>query len=67
MMQYIFLPSDPWGNPWNFHADWTLDGWNDHIIQPARDAVLDYYKVSVPRSLPILLVLKHIHPNSFIL
>jgi len=29
----------------NFHANWTLDGWNDGIIQPARDAVLDYYKV----------------------
>jgi len=29
----------------NFHAVWTLDGWNDHIIQPALDAVLDYYKV----------------------
>jgi len=28
-----------------FHAKWTLDGWNDHIIQPARDAVLEYYWV----------------------
>jgi len=30
-----------------FHQSWILDGWNDrdHIIQPARDAVLDYYKV----------------------
>ena len=28
-----------------FHRRWILDGWNDHIIQPARDAVLDYYKV----------------------
>jgi len=29
----------------SFHTRWTLDGWNDHIIQPARDAVLEYYKV----------------------
>jgi len=29
----------------HFHKRWTLDGWNDHIIQPARDAVLEYYKV----------------------
>ena len=29
----------------NFHRNWTLDGWNDGIIQPARDAVLNYYKV----------------------
>jgi len=34
-----------WYAPRNFHADFTLNGWNDHIIQPARDAVLDYYKV----------------------
>jgi len=32
----------------NFHAKWTLDGQSDHIIQPARDAVLDYYKVCTP-------------------
>jgi len=32
----------------NFHTTFTLDGWNDHIIQPARDAVLDYYKVRTP-------------------
>jgi len=69
MVEYIFLPSDhfsrTWGNPWNFHAQWTLDGWNDHIIQPALDAVLDYYKVSAPRSLPTLLVLKHTRTLSF--
>lgn len=29
----------------SFHGTWKLDGWNDHIIQPARDVVLDYYKV----------------------
>jgi len=28
-----------------FHRTWKLDGWNDYIIQPARDAVLNYYKV----------------------
>jgi len=36
----------------NFHEVWTLDGWNDGIIQPVRDAVLDYYKVCAPISLP---------------
>ena len=34
----------------NFHEKWTLDGWNDDIIQPARDAVLSYYKVCGPIS-----------------
>jgi len=34
--------------PCGFHAEWTLDGWNDGIIQSARDAVLTYYKVSAP-------------------
>jgi len=33
--------------PRTFHAEWLLDGWNDHVIQPARDAVLSYYKVCV--------------------
>jgi len=28
-----------------FHAKWNLNGWCDHVIQPARDAVLEYYKV----------------------
>jgi len=48
ILEYIFLPEDlteGWKYPPNFHADFTLTGWNDHIIQPARDAVLDYYKV----------------------
>jgi len=47
-MRRIFISEDSAtlkGRPLNFHAKWTLDGWNDHIIQPARDAVLDYYKV----------------------
>jgi len=34
-----------WISHQRFHQSWILDGWNDHIIQPARDAVLDYYKV----------------------
>jgi len=45
---YIFHTEDRsrrWHGPKNFHANFTLNGWNDHIIQPARDAVLDYYKV----------------------
>ena len=29
----------------NFHGKWHLNGWNDNIIGPARDAVLEYYKV----------------------
>jgi len=41
-------PSSPWYGPRNFHANFTLDRWNDYIIQPARDAVLDYYKVRTP-------------------
>lgn len=51
IMRNIFLPLDrmgPWDWPNNFHRRWTLDGWNDNIIQPARDAVLDYYKVRTP-------------------
>lgn len=30
-----------------FHQEWTLDGWNEDIIQPARDAVLNYYTVCI--------------------
>jgi len=40
--------SSRWHASRNFHASFTLDGWNDHIIQPARDAVLDYHKVRTP-------------------
>jgi len=39
----------------NFHAEWTLGGWNDHIIQPAQDAVIDYYKVRTSNILPLRL------------
>ena len=51
ILEYIFLPEDRtegWKDPVNFHANFTLNGWNDHIVQPARDAVLDYYKVRTP-------------------
>jgi len=47
----------------NFHAKWLLDGWNDSVIQPARDAVLNYYKVRVSMSLPTVFALKPIQPN----
>jgi len=33
------------GCAYSFHGRWPLDGWNDDVIQPARDAVLNYYKV----------------------
>jgi len=48
ILDHIFLPEDHtkcFKDPRNFHGTFTLDGRNDHIIQPARDAVLDYYKV----------------------
>jgi len=46
IIEYIFSGNILGREPiWNFHAKWTLDGWNDEIIQPARDAVLNYYKV----------------------
>jgi len=51
ILGYIFLPEDltkSWGNLRKFHANFPLNGWNDHIVQPARDAVLDYYKVRTP-------------------
>ena len=51
-MRSIFFSEDcaasvRYWTPRNFHARWTLDGWNDHIIQPALDAVLNYYKVCI--------------------
>jgi len=48
IMGFIYYCKDRsrrWYGRENFHATFTLAGWNDHIIQPARDAVLDYYKV----------------------
>ena len=46
LLQEIFQYSDDPHE--SFHTKWTLDGWNDHIIQPARDAVLEYLKVRTP-------------------
>ena len=37
-----------WIYPRNFHANFYLNGWKDHIIQPAQDAILDYCKVRTP-------------------
>jgi len=48
IMRRIFFAEDrtqSWERSQNFHAECTLDGWNDNIIQPARDAVFNYYKV----------------------
>jgi len=39
-----------WISATRFHGRWNLDGWNDHIIQPARDSVLDYYQVCMPKT-----------------
>ena len=43
----------------SFHERWPLDGWNDDVIQPARDAVLHYYKVRVSIYPSTVLVLNH--------
>jgi len=65
IMGRIFIEyTGPWGYSKNFHAEWRLGGWNDGIIQPARDAVLNYYKVRAPVSHLIVLALKAIEPNS---
>jgi len=45
IVRRVFLKLKGWEWEQDFHVKWTLDGWNDHIIQPARDAVLNYYKV----------------------
>jgi len=67
IMRHIFHTEDRnrrWYNQKNFHANFTLDGWNDRIIQPARDAVLDYYKVHTrPISLHTVLTLKLNQPD----
>jgi len=65
-MVYIFHTENRgsrWHGPMNFHADFTLNGWNDHIIQPARDAVLDYYKVRTLYPTYAVLVLIPNQPN----
>ena len=64
IMDYIFESKA--GNGWrtiNFHADITLDGWNDPIIQPALDAVLDYYKVRTTCLIYVVPGLIPIHSN----
>lgn len=40
----------------NFHKVYKTGGWDDHNIQPAREAILDYYKVCTPivSSIPCL-------------
>jgi len=66
ILKYIFLLEDRTGyyeDPRNFHADFPLNGWNDHIIQPARDAVLDYYKVCTLYPAYTVLVLISMQPN----
>jgi len=57
--RYIFHPEASNGRrAWNFHADITLDG-----IQPALDAVLDYYKVRTTCLINVVLALIPIHSN----
>jgi len=66
ILKCIFRPewTEGWPPPRNFHADFTLDGWNNSIIQPARDAALDYYKVPMrPITLYTVLTLKLDQPN----
>jgi len=63
---YIFHTEDctlHWHDPKNFHTNFTLNGWNDHVIQPARDAVLDYYKVRTPYPTYSVLALTPIQSN----
>jgi len=64
IMKQILLCTGNWEGPNSFHANYTLDGWNDGIIQPARDAVLDYYRVRTHNLLYAVLVLKLIQLNS---
>jgi len=45
------------GCAYSFHERWPLDGWNDDSIQPARDAVLNYYKVRAQIYPPTVLAL----------
>jgi len=52
------------GFAFSFHAMCPLDGWNDNVIQPARDAVLNYCKVHAQMFPPTVLALKPIQPNS---
>ena len=58
----IFIPR----SSWNFHGKWPLNGWNDDIIQPARDAVLEYYKVCSIGTLLICTLLIQVKWNSIL-
>ena len=55
------------GYAYSFHERWPLDGWNDNVIQPARDAVLNYYKVRVSIYPSTLLALNPFNQTLFIL
>jgi len=64
IMEYIFESEASNGRrTQNFHEDITLDGWNDPIIQPALDAVLDYYKVRTTCLIYVVPALIPIHSN----
>jgi len=66
ILGYIFRPADrteSWDDSRNFHANFTLSGWNDHIIKPARDAVLGYYKVCTSCLIYAVLTLIPIQSN----
>ena len=54
------------GYEYNFHERWHLDGWNDDVIQPARDAVLHYYKVCAQIFPPTALALNPFNQTLFI-
>jgi len=66
-MKSIFLDHH-WGLECacSFHERWPLDGWNDDVIQPARDAVLNYYKVRAQIFPPTMLVLNPFNQTRFI-
>jgi len=67
IMESIF-PNHRWGlYACSFHQKWRLDGWNDVVIQPARDAVLNYYKVRVSIYHSTLLALNPFNQTPFIL
>ena len=51
----------------SFHERWPLDGWNDDVIQPARDAVLNYYKVRVSMCPSAVFALNPFDQTRFIL
>jgi len=46
--QILLLETRPGKRARNFHKTYEVGGWDDHIIQPARGAILDYYKVCTP-------------------